>query len=1025
MPRRRPRPFRNADRRRAGFPSALEPLEERRVPATLTVNTLLDLPAVDPSSGNPNTSDGTISLRSAIQAANATADPTNIIVPAGTYPQTIPVSGSDGADSGDLNITGKVTLVGEGSDRTIIDAGANDRVLTVSGGPVVLFGLEITNGFAPRLNGVAQNGGGIKLSSGSLTLTNCLVDGNRAAGDYGGSGGGIFVEGGDLTLNSTLVDNNQAFNTGDQGTSRGGGLYSTSEAGITLNDSVLSNNIAGRAQEEREPDDGEGGGIFNAGGRVSLTRTSVRDNQAIGNGVASRGGGIFQTNLGTLDLLDSTLANNRASINFQARVANGGGIFNDGGTVTLMNSTITDSRVGAAFGGIASGSGGGERLGGGIYNRGRVSLTNSTVSNNRAAIDYGGYGGVDQGGGIYNTGTATLTNSTISTNFATNGGGGIASIGGTLVVLDCTISGNSTTGNGGGILIDEPPVTPKFVDGFEDGRAPGSITGATIANNTTSDGDGKGIFFRDNATTTIRNTVLHNPGSSSNYVGISDRLNIFSLGHNLVSDDASEDIFNKAGDVNDIDPLLGPLEDNGGPTLTQAPQAGSPLIDAGDSADPPSTDQRGLARINGGEIDIGAVETQGGMQPATANLGVVVAGSTPSVTAGDNVVYTVNVTNNGPSPAADVVLTNTLPASGADFLNASGGVLPVGGILTFQLGTLPVGGTAVASIHVRATSAGTLTVAAQASSATPGTAGATSTSTTVNPAPVPIPTPAAALAVGVAGPTDSLTVGTPSTFSVTVSNGGQGVASGVTVVVPIPPVTAFGSATGGAIPSGGLLTLPVGDLAPGASMTLSVILTPRVAGDLTLQATASSADAPPVTGSVTTTASPGPVVVPPPSIVAIQRYGFHAQPTLLYLPFSTALESASATTAANFAVYRLNRHGAKIGRAITPSAATYNPTLDSVTLSFAQRLKAHQRYALLVNGSAPGAVSGPGGLLNGNGTGAGTNFESTFDMIQLAGRASDVPGGTTAAATLKRAGPGAAAVDALFGSGKFTFRKAR
>ena len=58
------------------------------------------------------------------------------------------------------------------------------------------------------------------------------------------------------------------------------------------------------------------------------------------------------------------------------------------------------------------------------------------------------------------------------------------------------------------------------------------------------------------------------------------------------------------------DPLLGSLANNGGPTLTQRPLSGSPAIDAGNPAipSPPTTDQRGFARIFGAAVDLGSVE---------------------------------------------------------------------------------------------------------------------------------------------------------------------------------------------------------------------------------------------------------------------------------------------------------------------------------------------------------------------------------------------------------------------------------
>jgi hypothetical protein len=87
------------------------------------------------------------------------------------------------------------------------------------------------------------------------------------------------------------------------------------------------------------------------------------------------------------------------------------------------------------------------------------------------------------------------------------------------------------------------------------------------------------------------------------------------LGHNLSSDATCG--FNNVGSLNNTDPMLGPLTNNGGPTLTMALLPGSPAIDAGDSSAAPATDQRGFPRPAGLASDIGAFE-YGSMLPVLA-----------------------------------------------------------------------------------------------------------------------------------------------------------------------------------------------------------------------------------------------------------------------------------------------------------------------------------------------------------------------------------------------------------------------
>ena len=149
-------------RRRALTLSAVERLEGRRLLASYTVNTFLDAPAVDPSNGDAATAAGTISLRSAIQAADALAVPVTINLPAGTYALSIAPNGIDDASNGDLNVTGDLTIVGAGAGSTTIDAASIDRVLTVQGGSAAINGVTISGGrdagASPRMRAGAASG---------------------------------------------------------------------------------------------------------------------------------------------------------------------------------------------------------------------------------------------------------------------------------------------------------------------------------------------------------------------------------------------------------------------------------------------------------------------------------------------------------------------------------------------------------------------------------------------------------------------------------------------------------------------------------------------------------------------------------------------------------------------------------------------------------------------------------------------------------------------------------------------------
>jgi predicted outer membrane repeat protein len=209
------------------------------------------------------------------------------------------------------------------------------------------------------------------------------------------------------------------------------------------------------------------------------------------------------------------------------------------------------------------------------------------------------------GPGVWNiTGFLTVKDSTLSDNSAgqASAGGGILS--GTLfkapafvTVINSTITGNSASAFGGGIA--------------------GGYWGVTIANSTVSGNSAKsggGIYTY--GTVQISNTIL-NAGASGENI-FNNGGTVTSHGYNVSSDNGGG-YLNGPGDQINTDPLLGPLQDNGGPTLTHMPLPGSPAIDAGDPTftPPPFHDQRGpcFYRVFGrprGRIDVGSVEVQPG-----------------------------------------------------------------------------------------------------------------------------------------------------------------------------------------------------------------------------------------------------------------------------------------------------------------------------------------------------------------------------------------------------------------------------
>ena len=223
--------------------------------------------------------------------------------------------------------------------------------------------------------------------------------------------------------------------------------------------------------------------------------------------------------------------------------------------------------------------------GGGIHNSGTLTLTNSTVSNNSAPSRFGG--------GIRNLGTLTILNCTVSHNPAYSGGGVYNSS--TLAVTNSTVSGNSASSSrGGGIANYGGTVT---------------LINSTVSQNSAF--KGWGIFNRD-GTTTLTNTIIADNFSSSTWFVSGDcdaetGGSVISLGHNL--DGGNRCGPSGPGDLSGVSPLLGPLQDNGGPTFTHALLEGSPGINVGDDNTAPETDQRGYGR--NGVADIGAFEFDG------------------------------------------------------------------------------------------------------------------------------------------------------------------------------------------------------------------------------------------------------------------------------------------------------------------------------------------------------------------------------------------------------------------------------
>ena len=631
----------------------------------LTVNTTVD--ADDGSCTAVGTGNG-CTLREAINAANSSSDPNTI---------NFSFAGGDPGCSGGVctvslgaalpDLATDMNITGPGMNSLIVQRSLSGstpsfRIFTINSGKMVgISGIAITNG---RTADGANNGsdgdygGGIR-NNGTLTLTNCSVSNNQTGnggdgsfGGQGGLGGGIYNEvGGTLTILNTMVSGNQ---TGNGGVS-------------------LPGNNGGFG--------GSGGGIYNAGATV-ITNCTITGNHTgnAGNGGANggnggSGGGVL--NFGTLTLAESTISNNQTGngsngSNFGGKGGFGGGIYN-GDALTLIDDTISNNQTGNGGNGTSGFSSGGDGGGGGgVANGATLTLINSTINDNHGGNGgsgtFGGSG--SSGGGIYSAHIMTLTNSTVSGNQTGIGGNGTSSgtsggpgggvynqIGSTMTVGNCTIAGNQT-GIGG------------------NGAAGGS--GGGIYNCCSQNNNIKNII--------VANNTIANGGQGPDLSGAFN-----SEDYNLIKDPSGVSFTGTTThNITGLDPLLGPLGNNGGSTMTRALLPGSPAINAGSNANLPAdtfdldgdsniaeplpVDQRGIdfARVINSTVDIGAFESHGFMIAAT--------GGTPqTVPIGHafNAGLEVTVTSSLGEPVSGGIVTFNPPTSGAGGHFVNGGVTPV------------------------------------------------------------------------------------------------------------------------------------------------------------------------------------------------------------------------------------------------------------------------------------------------------------------------------------------------------------
>jgi parallel beta-helix repeat protein len=349
----------------------------------------------------------------------------------------------------------------------------------------------------------------------------------------------------------------------------GGAVHSstTSLSTVTMTGCVFQGNVSSPIS---------GGAVYLKNVSATLTNCTFTSNTT-----SAAGGGVNFFQCPSVNLTGCTFTGNSAGTT--------------GGAVSLSNCASASVSASVFSGNTSSNTAG-------ALNVTSTSLTlrDSTLSGNSALGTIGG--------GILTSGPALLQaeNCTISGNSAASYGGGIehqGSLGMTLV--NCTVSGNSSSTQGGGIHVPTPGLNAQLIN-------------CTVTANTAGTSSG-GIYLHGAGTITLGNTIVAGNTATTSVPDINGTP--VSLGHNLIGINDSSIANGVNGDIagsaaSPVNPMLGPLANNGGVTQTHALLPGSPAIDAGDSAlvtSPPFTgpafvDQNGSPRIRG-LVDVGSVET--------------------------------------------------------------------------------------------------------------------------------------------------------------------------------------------------------------------------------------------------------------------------------------------------------------------------------------------------------------------------------------------------------------------------------
>ncbi len=338
-----------------------------------------------------------------------------------------------------------------------------------------------------------------------------------------------------------------------------------------------------------------GGAISVEGNELELRDVALFKNQA------DTGGAINLEADSRLTMLNCSMTGNSAN-------SNGGAVHANRDSVMIINScTITGNAITEGAGGAF------------FVRTGSTLLVDSSSITSNNAIN---------GGGIYIEGNSKLTlrSSTIARNTAALAGGGINALYAELDLNNSTISGNSARSGGGIFISGSSQGGGGGREVYYYGAGPAVIKHCTITGNTVSgpsaSGEGGGIYTRrfvemSNTIVAVNTADVDDDLHAEPFILPGQFVITFSSFYCMIQDKGNAEVDDLGGTIFGVAPLLGPLQNNGGPTNTVALLTGSRGINEADPnfGPPPTTDQRGFPRVASNRLDIGAFEVQPGVTP--------------------------------------------------------------------------------------------------------------------------------------------------------------------------------------------------------------------------------------------------------------------------------------------------------------------------------------------------------------------------------------------------------------------------